>query len=243
MARIGLCAATLAALAGACAPQGDFGRPAASAFVAAWPAEGFPFRLTDDEKQLRRQAYGLVLPARDSQDVERAIAELRFVGIWPRDFLPADARNYHAALLHEPFRSSEGRVNALIDDVMRDEARLELFRPTGRAVYLADLERLARAPFFDPVSRAEAEARVEENRRLVAWVCVSLLDRLAGYRYAVARLWIETPSERLRVAEAAVAKLAARIGEPAVVAWSEPVPLAAGPVFEIVPRPVALVSK
>ena len=120
---------------------------------------GGPFRLTDDEKRLRVQAYTLVLPARDSQDVERAIAELRFVGIWPRDLR------------------------------------------------------------------------------------LSLLDRLVAYRYAVARLWIETPSERLRIAEAAVAKLEARIGEPAVIAWSEPVPLAAGPVIDIIPRPVPLVSK
>jgi hypothetical protein len=191
-----------------------------------------------DEKRLRVQTYTLVLPARDSQDVERAIAELRFVGIWPRDFLPADPRNYHAALLHEPFRPSEGRVNALIDDLLRDEARLDLFRPTAEAVYAADLERLARAQVFDPLSRA----RAEENRRLVAWVCLSLQDRLAAYRYAVARLWIEPPSERLRIAEAAVAKLEARVGAP-MLAWAEPVPLAAAPVIDIIPRPVPLVSK
>ena len=106
----------LALLPGACAQEGDFGRPASSAWnsliettgtVAAYergaPASAFP--LTDDETVLRDQAWRFLMPADDHAAFSDALANLTRARVLPSRWRRDDIPVYHNDLIAESFRS------------------------------------------------------------------------------------------------------------------------------------------
>lgn len=196
-----------AGLAG-CAQTGDFGRknpnvvgetilPTAGAALAY--ARGEPvslYRQTDDEKEMRDLAWGVVMPPLETQWRHRVLAELRRTRILPADYVRIDRRSYVRNLLGADYRSSVARYRRLKDDVTADMYRIEPFFRSAARVDADDRVRrraLDGVPDVRPDERENALARIEENGLMIAWAKESFEDRLAAYRYALDRLILETP--------------------------------------------------
>jgi hypothetical protein len=79
---------------------------------------------------------------------------------------------------------------------MADARLIEPFASTAARVLAADgvrLRSLAHVHELSPREAENAEARVAENRCLIAWVVAGLGSRQRSYRYSLEHLVIETP--------------------------------------------------
>jgi len=218
---------------------GDYGRPTDSIFV----DEFFPWLkgevlgftgfataaapYTDDELQLRDQAYAILLPP----DVRRrsllTVAGVDFVELWNLlavESRPFDVRSYADSLISKPYRSSTARYARLIDDIRADAGRAGPFFALAYRVLDTDRIRLESFQYvrIGPDNFELARIRIGENRRLIAEVYQRFRERIASYRYALDTLLVLTPSpfaveaERaLRVLEALFAQLTGPIPIPA----------------------------
>lgn len=191
-----------------CAQEGDFGRPAPSAWnglvdatgtlsaqMREQPASAFP--LTDDERTLRDRAWRFLMPAAGRDAFTDGLANLTRSRILPPAWRIADAAAYHDTLIAEPFRSPVSRYRRLSEDVTADARLIPVFAATAERVREADGLRLRSLPFvktLDGDGVRHAAMRVAENRCLVAWVRLEAGARMAGYRYALEHLVIEAPS-------------------------------------------------
>lgn len=213
-------------LLGACSQEGDFGRPAPSAWnrlidttgtLAArergTPASVYP--LTDDEAVLRDRAWRFLMPADSRAAFEDALANLTRARVlpprWRRDDIPA----YHGDLISEAFRSPYSRYRRLSDDAVADGRLVPPFAAVAGRVLEADGVRLRALPFsksLDDWDVRQAAMRVAENRCLVAWVRLETSLRIARYRYALEHFLIEMPGREAALAEQAVAFLEGRRG-------------------------------
>ncbi|MEA1831096.1 hypothetical protein U8607_03285 [Methylobacterium durans] len=219
--------AALAALAllGACAQEGDFGRPKAGAWnslvdatgtLAARergePASAFP--LTDDERTLRDRAWRFLMPAAGRDAFLDVLANLTRARVLPPAFgRPADIAAYHDTLLAEAFRSPVSRYRRLSEDATADARLIPPFAATAARVNEADALRLRSLPFVKVLDDAEvrhAAMRVAENRCLIAWVRLEAGERLARYRYALEHLVIEVPGPEALPVERTLAALNGR---------------------------------
>jgi hypothetical protein len=201
------------------ATAGDFGRPKYyfEAEPGAFIIGGDPhapevvvpaFPWTDDERELRKLADGLVLPP-DSPPV----------GFWGdrRIVAPASAVDptaYAAALLASPVNSSAARYARLIDHIRNDVQRWETFLPAWRIVADLDGKRLRSIRYLSVISPAELAAvdqRVAENHGVFAAARAAALDRAASYRFAMERLVIAQPSPMAVEAERTLRDLERRL--------------------------------
>lgn len=220
-------AACLLAALSACAPTGDFGRPApgvvhddilpvaGSVLARARGELVSAYRMTDDETTMRDLAWGIVMPPLDQQWRERLLAELRRTRILPVDRLTFDKANYVSNLISVSYRSSAARYARLQEDVINDTLRIEPFFAYAARVADGDRARrraVALVPEVTPAERGNALARIEENGLMIAWVRDSFEDRLASYRYALDRLVLETPDRASIEVEHAIATFAAVLG-------------------------------
>lgn len=210
---------------GACAQQGDFGRPAAPS---AWnsliaetgtvaaryrhePASSFP--LTDDERTLRDRAWRFLMPAAEQETFTDALANLTRTRVLPPNWRSDDVTTYHAALIGESFRSPVSRYRRLSEDATADARLIPLFVATAERVAQADALRLRSLPFvksLDDENIRQAAMRVAENRCLVAWVRLETGVRMERYRYALEHLLIEVPSPEAVGAERSLVGLDGR---------------------------------
>ncbi|GJD53628.1 hypothetical protein OPKNFCMD_6405 [Methylobacterium crusticola] len=211
-------------LIAACAQQGDFGRPAPTAWnslidaagtLAARergePASFFP--LTDDERILRDRAWRYLMPARERNLFEAALDNLTRARVLPPGWRPADPTAYFDAIMAPPFRSPVSRYRRLSDDVVADGRLVPAFAETAARVVRADLTRLQSLPFITTLDDRDvrsAAMRVAENRCLIAWVRLETGARSASYRFALEHLLIAVPGEEAVPAERALAFLDAR---------------------------------
>lgn len=201
-----LAAAVALPLLSACT-QGDFGevRPSlvrddihdwmgAAAAPPGGPVAVSRFEYTDDERQLRDLGYPLIEPPYDRKRWDSVLGEYGLHGYARDNRLPPDA--YAAHLLAEPHRSPTARYQKLIEDIRNDITRLPAFFQVATRVTDIDAKRRRALDFTRPSAeeRAGALLRIRENANVIAWVEVSLNDRLAGYRYALERLVTMTPS-------------------------------------------------
>jgi len=149
---------------------GDFGRPRyyseaepGGFIIGGGPnapevvVQAFPW--TDDERELRKLADGLVLPP-DSPPV----------GFWGDRRIVApesavDPTAYAAALLASPVHSSAARYARLIDHIRNDVQRWETFVPAWRIVADLDGKRLRSIRYLTVISPAELAA---VDQRVVA---------------------------------------------------------------------------
>jgi hypothetical protein len=229
-----------ATLLGGCALNGDFGRVRPELVtddMHAWVGreavgsiggqQPSQFRLTDDERRLRDLAFALIQPAYDRNKWDSVFAEYGLEG--PREEAPFDRTAYwtHLDVAHR--RSEVSSYAQIVTDARNDVVRIEPFFATAARVVDLDRRRadsLRYVAASSGLSEAEANnaiSRNNENTAIVEWVCRSLKERAASYRYALERLVISTPSSNAVEAERSLTLLRTRTGGncpdvPAVVA-------------------------
>lgn len=213
-----LCLAALAA----CAPRGDFGRPASSIVTdrvlpfsgrLAAEARGEPAAwsiLTDDERELRARAYRFLTPAHETLVLERMLAELTRHRITPAPLRLAVARSYYDALAFSARLSPAPLFRRIAQDAEQDRALIPPFRTMAERVLQADDARLRFLLYVRDLEAGQAEGaalRVAENRCLIAWVRAEAHARAGSYRYALERLAVEAPQRDAVGPERALAAL------------------------------------
>jgi hypothetical protein len=215
-----------ATLLGGCALNGDFGRVRPDLVtddMHAWVGReavgsigGRPseFLLTDNERRLRDLAYPLIQPPYDRNRWNSVLAEYGFEG--PRDGAPFDRTAYwtHLDVAHR--RSEVSSYAQIVGDARNDVVRIEPFFAIAARVIDVDRRRAQGLDYVagnSGVSEAEAGnalSRNNENTAIVEWVCRSLKERAASYRYALERIVISTPSSNAVEAERSLTLLQRR---------------------------------
>jgi hypothetical protein len=215
------------ALLGGCA-NGDFGRLRPSlvhddihawmgpATASAYGVPASPHALTDGERKLRDLAYPLIEPPYDRNKWYSVLGEYGFLRALPSSGWDFDRTTYGERLLSTPYRSATTRYAQLIEDIRNDVTRIGPFFATARRVLDLDRKREKSLAFVSALTeseRANALSRVGENALIVDWVCRSLTQRAASYRFALERLVIATPSPMAVDAERALTLMQRRIAE------------------------------
>jgi hypothetical protein len=182
------------------------------------------FQLTDDERQLRDQAYPLIEPPHSRPAWKSVFGDYQPLPSPWRQSVVFDRTAYGRMLIDEPHRSDASRYSQLMDDVRDDITRFEPFFAT--AIHVLDLDRkrnasLAHVSGLSPREHADAVARMEENTLIVQWVQQGLERRISSYRWALERLVIQAPDNMAADADRLIAELAAQTAHPPVA--SQPV--------------------
>lgn len=222
--RLVACAAT-ALLLCACVQRGDFGRVPSTTWNDGLGVAGelsargrdepvSPFPLTDDERDLRQRAWRFLTPASAYPLFARWVSDLAVLRVLPAAWHPSDPALYYDGLVAEPFRSPASRYRRIADDIVADGRLAGDFATLAARVAQADAVRLRGIPLAATLGEADiraAEARVAENRGLVAWVGVEARARVEAYRYALEHLFLAAPQGEAIAPERALAGLRERI--------------------------------
>lgn len=212
----------VAGLSAGCVETGDFGRlrpeltaenmhdwigSDAAKRVGGPPSE---FRTTDQERELRDRAFGLIDPPDHRNRWDFGWGEPKR----ERAAKPAFDRASYLAKLHKVDRRSEVSAYAqLVTDAHNDVERLPAFFDVAARV--TDMDR-RRAQSLEHVSKvkpregANLVARTKENAAIVTWVCQALKERIESYRFALERMVIAVPNASAAEADRAVELLKAR---------------------------------
>jgi hypothetical protein len=178
------------------------------------PTSRFP--LTDDERLLRDLAYPLIAPAYDRFRWFAVLAEYGTGRVFFPDWWVYDRFDYGVRLMSDRYRSASARYAVLTDDIRNDIVRVDPFFALARRVLDMDEKREKGLTYISelaPGERANALARVAENRCVIQWVHRSLLERAAAYRFALERLVIAEPAPAAAEAERILGQLQSRIVE------------------------------
>lgn len=173
----------------------------------------FPF--TDDEELMRDRAWRFLAPAHERAYLQRVLSDLVTTRILPADRFGEGRGAYHDALVSGSALSPASRYRRLAEDAAADERLLDPFARVASRVLAADrvrLATLAHARRADPSDVENAQARVVENRCLVAWVREGVVRRADSYAEALEHLVIETPQVQAVPAERTLAGFAAARG-------------------------------
>jgi hypothetical protein len=213
--------AALSLLAG-CA-NGDFGevRPTlvrddthdwlGSNVIAAQSIWPWNFPLTDDERQLRDLAYPLIEAPYNRQQWYSVAGEYGLTGADSPGF---DRSAYANHLISKHFRSASTRYSRLIDDIRNDTTRLPQFFETAARVLDIDQKRRKSLAYVSELSKSERDnalRRIRENASIVFKVRTKLDQRVSGYRFALERLVIMTPTQQAVDVERSLNQLQAQI--------------------------------
>ena len=153
------------------------------------------FTLTDDERALRDLAYPLIEQPYDRQKWYSVAGEWGFIGADHR--VKFDRTAYATHLFGARYRSPTARYAKLTEDIRDDTTRLPaLFETAGRVLDIDQKRRksLAYVSSLSEHERSEALRRIYTNQQIVAMVRTKLGQRVDGYRFALERLVIMTPS-------------------------------------------------
>lgn len=206
-ARPHLALLALLALTG-CSSIGDFGRLKTDLVtddIHDWVGEdaalsaGAPIsadNLTDDERMLRDLAFPLIEPPYDRQRWNAVVYEYGIDHAFLRRLWIDNPTAYYRHLRGDLARTTASRYNQLSDDIRNDIVRIAPFFVVARGVVDVDRRREAAMRYIadlSPVERRNAEARVGENTLTIAWVQHSLVQRCAGYRFALEHLVVAEP--------------------------------------------------
>jgi hypothetical protein len=170
------------------------------------------YQLTDDERTLRDLAYPLIEPPYDRQQWYSIAGEYGLIRYDRRGAF--DRTAYSNRLMGSHYRSPSARYARLTDDIRNDATRLPQFFETAARVLDIDAKRrksLAFVSRLTPDERENALRRMRENAAIVALVHRTLAQRVAGYRFALKRLVIATPSMQAPAVERDLNQLQARI--------------------------------
>lgn len=209
-------------LAGCAAQEGDFGRPVKSYVNDTMlpgigdrmaRARGEPvsdFMLTDDEREMRRRSYRMIMPIHRGAFFARNETEWVRTRIWPDKRWRPDPHLYYDMLRDDGYVSSAARWNAVTTAILLDIPLVPPFGEVWRRVCLADLSRLAALPqtaLLTPAEAKDAEARVFENKRVAVWGLSAMRWRVESYAYAIQRSRLEIPSDKDISADLALKRL------------------------------------
>jgi hypothetical protein len=216
-----------ATLLGGCALNGDFGRTRSELVtdnMHAWVGReavgsigGRPskFPLTDNERRLRDLAFALIQPPYDRNRWDSVFAEYGLQG--RHGIAPFDPAAYWTHLDAPHRRSEVSSYAQIVGDARNDVVRIEPFFAAAARVVDIDRRRaesLNHVAISFGLSEAEADSalsRNNENTAIIEWVCGSLNERAAGYRYALERLVVSTPSSNAVETERSLNLLQTRI--------------------------------
>jgi hypothetical protein len=216
-----------ALLLGGCVTNGDFGRVRPELVhedihdwvgrdaIAAVGGQASEYPLTDDERRLRDLAFPLIEPPYDRNRFDSVWREYGLGRPPPRQAAPFNRAAYWVRL-NETYRRSEASVYAqIVTDARNDIERIEPFFAVADRVVDMDAKRAKSVAYVSHLSGAEyanAANRTMENAAIIGWVCRSLHDRGASYRYALEHQVIATPSPSAAEADRSLNLLYARIG-------------------------------
>jgi hypothetical protein len=178
------------------------------------------FQLTDNERQLRDQAYPLIEPPHSRPAWKAVFGDYQVVASPWRQKVAFDRTAYGRQLIDEPHRSYGSRYSQLIDDLRDDVTRFEPFYATAAKVLDLDRKRnasMAHVSQLSPRERADAIARMEENTLIVQWVQQCLERRVSSYRWALERLVIQGPDSMAAEADRLIGELASQTANPPVI--------------------------
>jgi hypothetical protein len=216
----------VAFLLGGCVTNGDFGRVRPelvnddihdwvgrdAAAAVGVPASEFP--LTDDERRLRDLAFPLIDPPYDRNRFDSVWREYGFGHSASQGYVFHRAAYWIRAA--ETYRRSEASAYAqIMTDARNDVERIGPFFTVADRVVDIDAKRaksIAHVKHLSGAEYANAANRNVENAAIIGWVCRSLHDRGASYRYALEHLVIAVPSPSAAEAEQSLNLLYARIG-------------------------------
>lgn len=233
--------AALALLAG-CTANGDFGEVRPSLVrddmhdwlgrdaIAGTNASPSNFQLTDDERQLRDLAYPLIEQPYDRQQFYSVAGEYGVIGSTRTGYNRTD---YASHLFGSRYRSPAARYAQITDDVRNDITRLPEFFETAGRVLDIDQKRQKSLRYISDLSPGEREnalRRIRENASLVSLVRAKVAQRISGYRFALERLVVMTPSPLAVDVERSLNQLQSQIGRyrnPAAPTWVREQSLAA----------------
>ena len=179
------------------------------------------FQLTDNERQLRDQAYPFIEPPHSRPAWKAVFGDYQTLPSPWRQKVAFDRTAYGRQLIDEPHRSYGSRYSQLIDDLRDDITRFEPFYATAAKVLDLDRKRnasLAHVSQLSPRERADTVARMEENTLIVQWVQQCLERRVSSYRWALERLVIQGPDSMAAEADRLIGELASQTANPPVAA-------------------------
>ena len=183
------------------------------------------FNFTDEEKTMRNLAWPMIRPphAQDWMSLDlwkfpqsiqnvglHLLTETQTARLTPLIDMSFDPKRYYWVLHTEKYASHHVRYERIIQDTRQDRDALAAFVPAAERVVEMDNQRMAalgRKVDMDPRELKNAYARVDENKRYIAWVWRALNYRMAAYAYAIKKLEVETPSERVKEANEALKAL------------------------------------
>jgi hypothetical protein len=171
------------------------------------------FQLTDNERLLRDLAYPFIEPPHSRPAWKSVFGDYQRMPAPWRQEIVFDRTAYGRRLIDEPHRSHASRYSQLMEDVRDDLTRFDPFFAAAAVVTDLDGKRgasLSLVSGLAPPERADAVARMKENRLIVEWVQACLQQRVAAYRWALERLVIHAPDDIAADADRLIAQLAAR---------------------------------
>ncbi|MES2905731.1 MAG: hypothetical protein V4691_01670 [Pseudomonadota bacterium] len=213
------CTAPLFLTACVTQPVGDFGRKddsvfhdtilsGAGNFIAAEKRGELvsSYEMTDQENELRRVAWDLVRPPGGGTWESDFVFSLKWARIAPDAWYDYSDNDFYMLLREGGLLSHETYYERLVQQAQGDASRMPVFRDVATRVGKADGARRAAITALqaDSMMRRDAEARIDENIRVVDWVEASMLKRIHAYRTTLGRLMIEVPSTKAVDAEAAI---------------------------------------
>jgi len=175
------------------------------------------FQLTDNERALRDNAYPLIEPPHSRPAWKSVFGDYQVIASPWRQAVPFDRTAYGRLLIDEPHRSHSSRYAQLMDDVRSDTTQFETFQYTAMRVAELDQKRAASLKFVSELSaaeRADAVARMEENKLIGQWVQQCLHRRVASYRWALERLVLHAPDNLAAYADRLIGGLEALASGP-----------------------------
>jgi hypothetical protein len=179
------------------------------------------FQLTDEEHQLRDLAYPLIEPPHSRPAWKSVFGDYKPIPAPWRQTPAFDRTAYGRLLIDEPHRSYTSRYANLMDDIRDDLTRFEPFYANAARVIDLDNKRSASLQVISgltPRERADAMARMDENRLIVQWVQQCLEQRVSSYRWALERLVIQTPDNMAADVDRLIGELAAQTANPPIAA-------------------------
>jgi hypothetical protein len=211
-------------LVAGCAANGDFGEVRSTLVTdnihdwlsveatAGRPGSPSMFEVTDDERALRDLGYPLIEAPYDRQQWYSALGEHGVIGSNHRGAFDRSA--YANRLMSSRYRSPSARYAQIIDDIRNDVTRIPAFFETAARVIDIDQKRRKSLGYVDALSAMErnnALQRIRENASIVSLVRAKLAQRVAGYRFALERLVVMTPSQEAVEVERSINQLHAQI--------------------------------
>lgn len=180
--------------------------------IAGRPTLPSGFELTDEERRLRDLAYPLIEQPYDRQKEYSIAGEYGVIGSNHRAVY--DRGNYANHLFGARYRSPSARYAQITDDIRNDITRLPQFFET--AAHVLDIDRKRRKSLslignLSPSERNHALRRIQENASLVSLVRTKLAQRVTGYRFALERLVVMTPTAQAVEVERSLNHLQAQL--------------------------------